>query len=211
MKDTVLVHLMYFPVYALGPGTRAGLWFQGCTLRCRGCVTPESWSFDPKSSVPVPDVIEELRAFFRTEPPPDGLTISGGEPFDQPDALFAILRAARELGVRDVLAYSGYRAEALLESYPELPLLLGALVDGPFELGNRTDSVWKGSMNQRLVLFNGEFRERYAAWEQSPKRKMQLIGRDDGSKLLIGIPRQEDVFRLKNPFFDGGSGARQWN
>lgn len=211
-KDTVLIHLMHFPVYSLGPGTRVGVWFQGCTLRCPGCVTPESWSFDPKTSVPVCGIIDRLRDFLATPPYPDGLTISGGEPFDQPDALLGLLRGARELGVSDVLAYSGYRAEALLGTYPELALLLSALVDGPFELGNRTDSVWKGSENQRLTLLKDEFSERYAAWVRTPKRKMQLIGMDGSRKLLIGIPRQEDASRLKNPFSDDCNGGKPpWN
>lgn len=196
----VLVHLMHFPLYSLGPGTRIGLWFQGCTLHCRGCVTPESWSFDPERSMPLDAAAEKIRLFLRMRPYPDGLTISGGEPFDQPEALFELLRKTRSLGVRDVLIYSGYRAEFLLERYPELAGLASALVDGQFELGNTTDSVWKGSGNQKLMLFEEALSQRYEAWTQEQKRKLQLVGSGGNTKLLIGIPRQEDVQRLKDPF-----------
>jgi anaerobic ribonucleoside-triphosphate reductase activating protein len=161
--------------------------------------------------VPVIGIIDRLRAFFATPPYPDGLTISGGEPFDQPDALLELLREARGIGVRDILAYSGYRAEALLESYPELPQLLSALVDGPFMLGSETDAVWKGSENQRLTLFDDAFAERYDAWTRESRRKMQIVGGDGGAKLLIGIPRQRDASRLKNPFSGNSGGPRPWN
>jgi anaerobic ribonucleoside-triphosphate reductase activating protein len=162
--------------------------------------------------VPVADITDRLGVLFSAQPRPDGLTISGGEPFDQPEALWEILRRARELGVRDILAYSGYRAETLLGAYPGLAALLSALVDGPFELGNRTDAAWKGSENQRLVLLDDAFAGRYGAWARTRRRKMQLIGRGDGARLLIGIPRQEDAARLKNPFCGDGEGAqRPWN
>jgi anaerobic ribonucleoside-triphosphate reductase activating protein len=158
--------------------------------------------------VPTRGVIDRLRVFFSTPPYPAGLTISGGEPFDQPDALLELLRMARKLGLRDILAYSGYGAEALLETYPELPRLLSALVDGPFELGNETDAVWKGSENPRLTLFDGVFAERYEEWARASRRKMQIVDRDGGAKLLIGIPRQKDVPKLKNPFSGDGDGWR---
>ena len=197
----VLVHLLHFPLYTLGPGTRVGIWFQGCTLHCGGCVTPESWSFDPERSMPLDRAVEKIRLFSRMRPYPDGLTISGGEPFDQPEALLELLRKTRVLGMRDDLIYSGYSAEFLLERYPELAGLASALVDGRFELGSTTDSIWKGSENQRLTLFDDDLSPRYEAWTQGQKRKLQLVGGGGRRKLLIGIPRQEDVPRLKNPFF----------
>ena len=197
----VLVHLLHFPLYTLGPGTRVGIWFQGCTLHCGGCVTPESWSFDSERSMPLDRAVEKIRLFSMMRPYPDGLTISGGEPFDQPEALLELLRKTRVLGMRDVLIYSGYSAEFLLERYPELAGLASALVDGRFELGSTTDSIWKGSENQRLTLFDDDLSPRYEAWTQGQKRKLQLVGGGGRRKLLIGIPRQEDVPRLKNPFF----------
>jgi anaerobic ribonucleoside-triphosphate reductase activating protein len=195
--DFLLLHLMHFPVRTLGPGRRAGIWFQGCARHCAGCVTPESWSFDRRRATPLNEVIELLSGFFERSPRPDGLTISGGEPFDQADALFYILRGARKLGVDDILIYSGYSASGLAERHPELPKLAAALVDGPFEMGNITDSVWKGSDNQSLTVWNDAFRARYEEWAGGKERRLQRV-KKSGRIFLLGIPRQEDVVRLKN-------------
>jgi anaerobic ribonucleoside-triphosphate reductase activating protein len=146
----------------------------------------------------VAEVIRRLRAFFESPPQPDGLTISGGEPFDQPETLLRLLQNVKDLEVEDVLIYSGYRVQTLLARHPQLPELAAALVDGPFEEGNPTDSVWKGSDNQSLTLWKEKFAPRYDAWTSGKKRRLQWVKGVNGG-LLVGIPRQEDVPRLKTP------------
>jgi anaerobic ribonucleoside-triphosphate reductase activating protein len=139
----------------------------------------------------------------------DGLTVSGGEPFDQPEALLELLRRVKTLDVDDVLVYSGYAAREIAERYPEFfagqDKLITAFVDGPFEEENTTDSIWKGSGNQAFHLFNNKFAARYEAWTQGRARKLQWV-KDKDRRFLVGIPRQEDVLRLKNlsPRLTGG-------
>jgi anaerobic ribonucleoside-triphosphate reductase activating protein len=203
LEEILFLRALHFPVYTLGPGTRVGLWVQGCGRRCPGCITPESWDFAPEKATPMAEVVRRLRAFFgppllpegRTQP--EGLTISGGEPFDQPEALLRLLESVRDMGVEDVLIYSGHRVEFLLTRHPDLPELAAALVDGPFEEGTLTDSVWKGSDNQSLTLWKEKFAPRYNAWTSEKKRRLQWI-KGAKSGLLVGIPRQRDVPRLKN-------------
>jgi anaerobic ribonucleoside-triphosphate reductase activating protein len=201
----VFLALLHFPVYTLGPGTRVGLWLQGCTRRCPGCAAPETWDFLPEKAVPLEDLVRRIGAFFAGPAGPDGLTISGGEPFDQPGALKELLQ---RLGtqdapkVEDVLIYSGYRVETLLERHPEFfadPPLTAALVDGSFEKGNVTDVAWKGSENQGLTIWKKEFSQRYQEWAKRPTRRLQRV-KDGGTWFLLGIPRQEDVPRLKDPY-----------
>jgi anaerobic ribonucleoside-triphosphate reductase activating protein len=145
------------------------------------------------------DLVGRLKFFFDAIPEPDGLTVSGGEPFDQPDALIKILRSVKDMGVDDILIYSGYRVETLLDRHPELPELAGALVDGPFENGNDTECVWKGSDNQSLTLWRGELSARYEEWTSGATRKLQWV-KNGCQSLLVGIPRQGDVGRLRNPY-----------
>jgi anaerobic ribonucleoside-triphosphate reductase activating protein len=172
--------------------------------------------------VPLEDVVRRIRSFFRGPARPDGLTISGGEPFDQPEALRELLQRLRSreanaadidvnidvnigVNVDDVLIYSGYPIETLLERHPEFfagPPLVAALVDGAFEKGNVTDSTWKGSENQGLTVWKKEFFPRYDQWAKRTARRLQRV-KDDakgGAWFLLGIPRQEDVPRLKNPY-----------
>ncbi|MDR3279574.1 MAG: radical SAM protein [Synergistaceae bacterium] len=195
---TISLHLIHFPVYTLGPGTRIGVWFQGCSIRCPGCVTPESWAQDESGGIPVSEVVKKIKKYMRGVLPTDGLTISGGEPFDQPDALFELARAARRMGMDDILVYSGRELSALLGKYPEIPGLITALVDGRFEAGNETDDIWKGSGNQTLTVWDEKFEGVYGEWRSRSTRKLQSARRGKRG-YLIGVPRQADVPRLKYP------------
>ena len=88
----------------------------------------------------------------------DGITLSGGEPFEQATACLALARAARERGL-SVWAYSGYTLEALQQrgdaDIDELLGLCDVLVDGPFVLAQRSLELdFRGSANQRLIDLN---------------------------------------------------------
>ncbi|MDR1884965.1 MAG: radical SAM protein [Synergistaceae bacterium] len=193
----MFIRLLHFPVFSLGPGTRVGIWLEGCSLRCPGCVSQEFWEFTDGGAFPLGDAVRMTADFFLGPQHPDGLTISGGEPFDQPEALLEFLRRLMGSGVEDILIYSGYSARVLTARHPDLPELASALVDGPFEAGNRTDSAWKGSDNQSLTLWNRKFTPRYEDWMRTKNRRLQRV-RSGNSCFLVGIPRQEDVGRLKN-------------
>ena len=88
-QQTLQLNKAHWPVTVLGPGRRIGLWVQGCTIRCRGCVSQDTWPRDPAKAI----AVRELLAWCRRVAPrgPDGVTISGGEPFEQPAALRALL------------------------------------------------------------------------------------------------------------------------
>src|SRR5919197_588417 len=90
---SLLLAKAHYPVTTLGPGTRAGLWTQGCTIGCVGCLSRDTWHPDPRTAVPVGTVLGWLASL---PGPVDGVTISGGEPFQQPDALAALLHGIRE-------------------------------------------------------------------------------------------------------------------
>jgi anaerobic ribonucleoside-triphosphate reductase activating protein len=161
-------------------------------------MTPEARNFRPERAVSVNDLADRIVLCFALKPAAaTGLTVSGGEPFDQPGPLLELLRVVNDRGVRDVLLYSGYRSEELLERHPDLPGLAAALVDGPFERGSATNAPWKGSENQRLHLWRPEFESRYRAWARCATRRLQLATDREGRKYLIGIPGQHDAEKLK--------------
>ena len=190
----VLLRFWHWPVAVLGPGRRLGLWFQGCSIRCPGCVAPENQPFDPAFSVPIDDLMEELAPVLDAPEGPPGVTISGGEPLDQREALLVLLERLNARGARDVLVYSGYPRERALADCPDLSRLAAALVDGPFVEGAATDAPWKGSENQGLAIFRDEFRKDYELWSSGTERRMQMA-RKGASRYLIGIPRQGDGWR----------------
>ena len=96
---TLQLNKAHWPVTVLGPGRRIGLWVQGCTIDCKGCVSQDTWPQDATKAIAVRDLVAWCK---RTAGDAlDGVTISGGEPFEQPDglrALLAGLRAWRRVG-----------------------------------------------------------------------------------------------------------------
>jgi anaerobic ribonucleoside-triphosphate reductase activating protein len=87
--------------------------------------------------------------------PRDGVTILGGEPFDQPHALAHLTRALKQAGAHLTL-YTGYTWEALQargDPYTNEALRhADLLIDGPF-IASLTEGAgeYRGSRNQRLL------------------------------------------------------------
>lgn len=152
-----------------GPGFRMTVFTQGCPHHCPGCHNPQT--HNPLGGREASLV--ELSEVLCSNPLTDGLTLSGGEPFAQPEACAALARVAREQGM-SVWAYSGWTLEELMEdSRPgvrELLELLDVLVDGPFLLEQRSLTLqWRGSTNQRLLDVPASLEARKAIlWKPKP-------------------------------------------
>lgn len=140
---------------AEGPGRRAALWVQGCDVRCPGCFNPQLWA-DRGATVENPADAAERFVAAALAAGVRGVTLLGGEPFDQAGALAVVARAFRGAGLT-VMTFTGYRFESLREwalLRPDIADLLEAtdlLADGPY-LVDRPDSrrPWIGSTNQGL-------------------------------------------------------------
>jgi anaerobic ribonucleoside-triphosphate reductase activating protein len=189
------VHLLHYPIYTLGPGRRIGLWLQGCSIHCEGCISRDTWNFGGERMA-VDELAKEITDVFGGGGF-DGLTVSGGEPFDQSAALMFFLREINASGINDVLIYSGYKIESLLGRFGEIKDIAAAVVDGPFALGDESESCWRGSANQTMTLFRPELRERYALWSRGKKGRLQVL-RDERGLFIAGIPRQKDVSKIKS-------------
>ena len=165
-SEKILTGLIYYPVRTLGIGNRIGIWTVGCSLHCPGCITPHNWEFDPDTARPIPEILQEITAYKVFGP--DGITISGGEPFDQAPALRILLEGLREEGFRDIMVYTGYLFENLKAKYRWIHDLIDVLVDGPFMEGNTASEAWKGSDNQRMILLtdNEQLIWKYQAYQK---------------------------------------------
>lgn len=134
-----------------GPGFRFTVFTQGCSHHCPGCHNPQT--HDPSGGTE--HTVEELLERMRSNPLTDGLTLSGGEPFEQPEDCLLLAQGAHESGL-NVWSYTGYLFEFLrdqgTEAQKALLRELDVLVDGPFLLEQRTLSLpWRGSRNQRVI------------------------------------------------------------
>ena len=134
-----------------GPGYRYTIFAQGCPHHCPGCHNPQSHDFEGGRVTDTDTILRQVRE----NPLLDGITLSGGEPFCQPEACRALAEAARDLGL-SVWCYTGYTWEKLMqEADPARLALLEAvdvLVDGPFILAQKSlELKFCGSRNQRLI------------------------------------------------------------
>ncbi len=188
----------HWPVTVLGPGRRIGLWLQGCSIHCPGCVSQDTWPKDPSRRIAVADLVAWCRKVSAGAP--DGITISGGEPFDQPAGLRALLaslvawRREKRLDF-DVLCYSGYPLRKLEKEHGRILALLDALIPEPYVDHLPQGNVWRGSANQPLVPLSARGRERYAdrvAAPASGDRRMQATV-EGGRVWMIGIPGRGDM------------------
>lgn len=148
---------------AMGPGKRLCIWVRGCSLHCEGCGTPEFISPSPSGMVDTHEILTQLHR-AKEEQGIEGVSFSGGEPFEQAQALALIAHEARLLGL-STLAWSGY-TRTLLESARSptgshaLLSELDVLIDGPFvKQLSRNGLVLRGSSNQKIHRLTERFTE----------------------------------------------------
>ena len=194
---------LHFPVTSLGPGRRIGIWFQGCSIRCPGCISADTWAIADGVTT-LEHVLEQVQAWL---PHADGFTISGGEPFDQPDALVALVRALREMSSGDILAYSGHPIEWLGGVLAQTDGLIDALITDPFEIDAPHTRPLRGSDNQRLHLLTELGREKFSQYERDLResdKSLDVMFDEDGSVWFAGIPNRNDFQRLRDLLTDQG-------
>lgn len=187
---------LHFPVTTLGPGRRVGLWLQGCSIRCPGCISADTW----RSADPMVDVSEVVARIAPWLAACDGVTVSGGEPFDQPQALAELLGQIRALSRVDILVYSGHAYEKLQPWLAAQPGLIDALISDPFELDQPQTQALRGSDNQRLHLLTALGRARFADYDRplhAGDRQLDVMLDDAGIVWLAGIPSRGDMRRLQ--------------
>ena len=144
--------------HAEGPGARFALWVQGCSIRCAGCCNPHL--FDAEAGQPMA-VGEVLAQIVEVRDQIEGITLLGGEPFEQAAPLAELARETRALGL-SVMTFSGYRLEELLARRSPGTLALLAetdlLVDGRYEASlPETERRWAGSTNQRFHYLSARY------------------------------------------------------
>lgn len=156
---------------ANGPGDRDVFWFSGCTIGCRGCVNPGFLEGAAGRSVPV-DALARL--FTERAPAIEGITLSGGEPTEQPEAAVALATAARGLGL-SVVMFSGRTASWLREKQPALHDACDLIVAGPYVEHLPSRGPLLGSANQEVVFVTDRYRAEDLV--RIPRAEVHLGGR----------------------------------
>lgn len=196
MVLTVGLSRIHFPVTTLGPGRRLGIWFQGCSLRCEGCISVDTWA-TAKTLIPIEQLMRTLSSYL---PLIDGITISGGEPFDQFEALLAIVVQLRKKTKVDILVYTGYSVEYISEQLQQIKPYIDVLISDPFQRQSSQTLRLRGSDNQRLHCFTSQAIEKYAYYQQAvttEDKVLDVMFDAEGVVWFAGIPRRDDFVKLQ--------------
>lgn len=132
--------------------------------------------------------IREIAEWMKARGRVDGMTISGGEPFDQPEGLLALIRWFVKIYGDDILIFTGYTLEQLhaMRSpvVEEILFTIAVLIDGRYE-EERNDGIGlRGSSNQRIYVWKK--RDRYTDPETCARSLQCIFMRD--RIWMIGIP-----------------------
>lgn len=180
---------------AEGPGKRYAFWVQGCTLHCPGCCNPEM--FAPNKGGQRIDA-EVLAARIIATPGIEGISVLGGEPFEQPVGVFEVAKRVRAAGL-SVMIYSGFtlaQLHARAAHTEGISALLGEidlLVDGRFEQGQpEKQRRWLGSSNQVMHFLS----DRYSPSEPRFSTANTVELRFENGRLTVnGWPAAADAMR----------------
>lgn len=171
---------------AEGPGTRFAVWVQGCSIQCKGCFNPHLWSPFGGNKLS-PSHLADKALSSNSE----GITLLGGEPFEQADSLSIFAEMVRNQGM-SVMTFTGYTLPVLQrratnsEGISKLLAATDLLVDGPY-VANQIDNQrpWVGSRNQQFHFLTDRYSELEDRLSSLPDRLEIRIG-SDGSVQLNG-------------------------
>ena len=172
--------------FSEGPGKRFAVWFQGCSIKCDGCITKELWDFNGGKKMNISELLEKIRNSYEKNRI-EGVSILGGEPFDQRKPLSELVMGIKELGL-SIIVFTGYIYEELKSKndfYINNVLnTIDVIVDGPYIKELYTENLYlRGSSNQRIVMLSS----RYSEADFKRKNSFDLKYKN-GKLLIVGFP-----------------------
>lgn len=181
----MLVHDVLPSSSVYGPGKRWVLWVQGCTLACEGCWNVETWSRRRGQERTVSSLVEDIKANMEGL---EGITVLGGEPLQQPDAVLSLMQQAKELGLT-VMLYTGYEPHEYTPVMQACHDASDLLIGGRYVAEQRDPSLrWRGSTNQSFISPTGRYDP--SSFEDFEEVEI-IIDHDTGQITMTGYPDEE--------------------
>lgn len=151
------IHKLIANTKCEGPGNRCAIWVQGCSIHCDGCMAKNTWSTKPKNILTVEEIFSVINNCHEIE----GVTILGGEPFDQVRELAELSQKIKQSGL-SLIVFTGYLHEDLISLCdPDIAMALeniDVLVDGPYINSRRSfKRPMVGSENQRYIFLSDRY------------------------------------------------------
>ncbi len=152
MENLYLINV-YPETIADGFGIRYSIYLSGCHHHCPGCHNPESWSQHTGSPL-TEEILSQIIRDINNNPLLDGITLSGGDPFFNPGALFGLLKRLKSETKQNIWCYTGYTLEEITkdERLSSCLQFIDTLVDGRFDKNLYDPSLaFRGSSNQKII------------------------------------------------------------
>jgi anaerobic ribonucleoside-triphosphate reductase activating protein len=152
--DWIYLYRIYHHSTVDGPGRRSVVQVAGCSIRCANCYIPETHRRENGRLTSVDEIVFEID---KRSGEHDGVTILGGEPFDQAESLEKLVARLKAKSYH-ITVYSGYTLEDLVVrndlNINSILANTDLLIDGAFksELA-RNAGEYRGSSNQRLIFY----------------------------------------------------------
>lgn len=172
-------------ITTLGPGNRFGIWVQGCNRNCEGCVAKASKNPSDGRLVHVGALAWEI-----INADVEGITISGGEPFLQAEALSELIRKVRKMKDIGVIIYTGYLYEELtgVAGAEDLLKLTDLLIDGPYVKELDDGKSLRGSSNQKVIPLTERYANHLGLYGTGERRTETFLHSDKIN--FVGIPNR---------------------
>ncbi len=169
---------------ANGPGLRAVLWLQGCTLGCPGCFNPKTHPMNGGELATVDNLFEQIRS---QEGKIEGLTVSGGEPLLQRPALLDLLRLVRQRLDLSIVVFTGFDWEEVRQMPAIANLLdtIDVLIAGRYREEQRIAHSLTGSSNKTMHFLSQRYSS--ADFDDIPVAEVILPLESGGQIYLSGI------------------------
>lgn len=135
-----------------GPGERLLIFFQGCSIHCKGCVNKHIWPFKTGKNINSDDIVAILKKH-----PKCGVTLHGGEPLDQAETLIDLVKKIKK-NKRTIILFTGYLKKELNRTQRRIWDLSDLVKSGPFVKEKLNYYLqFRGSTNQRIYTHKGPY------------------------------------------------------
>ena len=179
-------------ILTLGPGRRYCLWVQGCERCCPGCISVYSRDKQGGYNISIRALALEIKMSA-----PEGVTISGGEPFLQAEELAELMRLLKNGMNCDpgLIVYTGYTLEELREM-PSAQALLShtdLLIDGPYVQELDDGLSLRGSSNQRVIPLTQRYNKPEILSLYGQETRSVQVVRHGFGVCRIGVANENDT------------------
>ena len=169
-----------------GPGYRIAIWFAGCSIRCKSCCNPHLFERNSNQKMSLENLITTLERTIFRYPDLEGISLLGGEPLDQPNAVYEILKFTNSKGLSSML-YTGFTLDQIKNSeFSRILDELDLLVDGPYVASKKEfNRRWIGSSNQNLYFLSDRYNPGMDCFDKSNELELRL---KNGELKIYGFP-----------------------